>query len=161
MSDDQSVSIAVETPLSDEMRELVGELSTLLLSLTPAEACHHLTVEQMADPRTTVFVARVNGKAASCGALYRHQDGIAEVKRMYTRPGFQGRGIGAKILERIIATAEEEGLRELVLETGWNYDAARHLYERYGFELCGPVLDYPDHRESVFYRKALEAEKEI
>jgi putative acetyltransferase len=87
MSSAPAISIAVETPLSDEMRVMVGELNDLLLSLTSEDACHHLTVEQMADARTTVFVARVDGKVAACGSLYRHDGGIAEVKRMYTRPG--------------------------------------------------------------------------
>jgi putative acetyltransferase len=156
-----STTISIETPLSDDIRALVSELSDLLLSLTPAEACHHLTAEQMAGERTSVFVARVDGVVAACGALHRHGGDIGEVKRMYTRPDFQGRGLGAQILSRIIDLAAEEGLRELVLETGWNYEAARHLYERFGFQLCGPVLDYPAHAESVFYSRPLTAETEM
>lgn len=153
-------TIAIETPLSDDMRDMIGELSALLLSLTPAEACHHLTVEQMADDRTTLFVARVAGQVAACGALYRHDGGIAEVKRMYTRSAFQGQGLGAKILDHILDLAGREGVCELVLETGWNYRAARRLYERAGFVQCGAVLDYPDHPESVFYSRPMMAETE-
>ncbi|WP_417688963.1 GNAT family N-acetyltransferase [Roseibium sp.] len=156
-----SATITVETPLSPDMRAMVQELSDLLLSLTPAEACHHLTAEQMAGERTTVFVARVAGEIAACGALHRHDGGVAEVKRMYTRPAFQGQGLGAMILDRIIEEAKSEGVRQLVLETGWNYEAARKLYERRGFTLCGPVLDYPEHPESVFYSRPLMAETEI
>jgi putative acetyltransferase len=48
------ISIAVETPLQDEVRVLVTELNAVLLELTPPEHCHHLTVEQMADASTTV-----------------------------------------------------------------------------------------------------------
>nr|WP_209008314.1 GNAT family N-acetyltransferase [Roseibium polysiphoniae] len=147
--------------MQDDIRALVGELSDLLLSLTPADACHHLTAEQMACEQTTVFVARVDGEAAACGALHRHGDGIAEVKRMYTRPGFQGQGLGARILGQIIDLAREEGFRELVLETGWNYEAAKHLYERNGFARCGAILDYPAHAESIFYSRPLSAETEI
>ena len=39
-----------------------------LLELTPPEHCHHLTVEQMADDSTTVFIARDGGAAIACGA---------------------------------------------------------------------------------------------
>lgn len=157
MSEGTTSTIEIETPLTDEMREMIGELNTLLLSLTPQEACHHLTVEQMANPQTTVFVARVADKIAACGALYRHANGIAEVKRMYTRPSYQGLGLGRQILSRVMNLAEEEGISELVLETGVNYGAARHLYESAGFRQCGPVLDYPDHPESVFYSRPLSA----
>lgn len=155
-----TAAIAIENPLCDEMRALVGELSELLLSLTPADACHHLTPEEMAGKRTTVFAARVDGKLAACGALHRHEGGIGEVKRMYTRPAFQGRGLGRQILDRIIDLAAAEGLCELVLETGVNYGAARKLYEDHGFALSGPVVGYPAHPESVFYKRPLAAADE-
>jgi len=150
-----SFTIAVETPLQDEVRTLVAELNAVLLELTPPEHCHHLTVEQMADEDTTVFIAREGGAAVACGALKRHADGIGEVKRMYTRPSHRGRKIGEQIVARIEAMAREEGLERLVLETGDRHHAAWKVYERSGFVRCGPVLDYPDVEWSVFYEKAL------
>jgi len=157
MTGQRDIAIGIETPLSGDMRAMIGELSELLLSLTPADACHHLAPEDMANDRTTVFVARVDGAVAACGALYRHSDGVAEVKRMYTRPAYQGLGLARAILTRILELAEQEGMTQIVLETGHNYAAARKLYEQFGFEPCGPVLDYPDHPESVFYSKQLAA----
>lgn len=147
--------IAAESPLSDDVRELIAELNETLLALTPPEHCYHMTVEEMARPDTTVFVARDNGKAIACGALKRHEGGIGEVKRMYTRPAVQGRGVGGEILRAIEALAREEGLNELVLETGDQHAAAYRVYERGGFSRCGAVLDYPDTKWSVFYRKDL------
>lgn len=150
-----TVIIAVETPLQDEVRVLVSELNAVLVVLTPPEHCHHLTVEQMADAATTVFIARVDGAAVACGALKRHADGIGEVKRMYTHPSYRGRKIGEQIVARIEATARAEGLKRLVLETGDRHHAAWKVYERSGFTRCGPVLDYPDVSWSVFYDKPL------
>lgn len=152
-----AVEIAVESPLQDEVRELVAELNAALLELTPPEFCFHLTVEQMAGEATTLFVARDEGRAVACGALHRHADGIAEVKRMYTRPSHRGRRIGQMIVDRIEATARREGITRLVLETGDRHPAAWTVYERAGFSRCGPVLDYPDSRWSVFYEKNLAA----
>jgi putative acetyltransferase len=149
------ITIAVETPLQDEVRTLVAELNETLLALTPPEFCFHMTVEQMAEPATTVFVARDDGAAIACGALKRHDGTIGEVKRMYTRPSHRGRRIGAQIVERIEATAREQGLKRLVLETGDRHPAAWAVYERAGFTRCGPVLDYPDSQYSVFYEKRL------
>jgi putative acetyltransferase len=152
------VSIAVESPLQDEVRELIEALNAKLLSLTPAEFCFHMTVEQMADSHTTVFIARENGRAVACGALRRHGGGVGEVKRMYTRPKMQGRGIGGMIVGEIEALARREGLHTLVLETGDRHPAAWRVYERAGFSRCGPVLDYPDSEWSVFFEKRLDAE---
>ena len=147
--------IRIETPLQDEVRLLVSELNATLLELTPPEFCYHMTVEQMADDATTVFVARDDGRAVACGALKRHVGGIGEVKRMYTRPSHRGRKIGAQIVERIEAVARSEGLKRLVLETGDRHPAAWTVYERAGFTRCGPVLDYPDVKWSVFFEKTL------
>jgi len=149
------MAVAAESPLQDDIRELVAELNATLLELTPPEFVFHMTVEQMAEPATTVFIARDEGKAVGCGALKRHEDSIGEVKRMYTRPSHRGRRIGAEIVQRIEAAAREEGLTRLVLETGDQHPAAWAVYERAGFTRCGPVLDYPDSKWSVFYEKAL------
>lgn len=150
-----AIEIAVETPLQDDVRALVAELNSALLELTPPEHCYHLTVEQMAGEDTTVFIARDSGLAVGCGALKRHGGGLGEVKRMYTRPSHRGRKIGAQIVEQVEALARQEGLKRLVLETGDRHPAAWTVYERADFSRCGPVLDYPDSKWSVFYEKSL------
>jgi putative acetyltransferase len=152
-----ALTLATENPLQDEVRELVAELNAHLLSLTPPEFCFHLSVEQMAEPSTTVWIARDAGKAVACGALKRHSERIGEVKRMFTRPEWQGRGIGRRVLGEIIDAAITDGLEELVLETGDRHPAAWAIYEKAGFIRCGPVLDYPDSEYSVFYHKQLSA----
>lgn len=150
-----SVDIAVETPLSDDVRRLVAALNEAALKLTPREFTHHLTVDQMAGPDMTLFVARANGVAVAMGALRRHPGRIGEVKRMYTMPEHQGRGLGRRILAEIEALARREGLTSLVLETGNNFDAALHVYRRDGFRECGPVLDYPPTPYTAFFEKPL------
>jgi putative acetyltransferase len=89
------------------------------------------------------------------GALRRHAGSIGEVKRMYTRPDRQGAGLGGRILSEIEALARRENIRRLVLETGDRHPAAWRVYERGGFTRCGPILDYPDSKWSVFYEKPL------
>ena len=150
-----SLAIAVETPLSDEVRRLVAALNETALKLTPREFAHHLTVEQMAGPDMTVFVAREAGKAVAMGSLRRHPGGAGEVKRMYTMPEYQGRGIGKRILAEIEALARREGLASLALETGNNFDAALHLYRNAGFATCGPLLGYPPSPHTEFFQKSL------
>jgi putative acetyltransferase len=152
-----AISVAVEHPLQDDVRLLIAELNATLLALTPPEFCFHMTTEQMAEPHTTLFVAREDGAAVACGALRRHPECTGEVKRMYTRPSHQGRGIGGCVLDAIEALARREGLCRLVLETGHRHPAAWRVYERAGFSRCGAVLDYPNSEYSVFYAKALAA----
>ena len=151
-----AVTVTPESPLQDEVRELVRQLNAFLLSLSPPEACYHMTVEQMAEAATTLFVARdESGRAVGMGALRREGGGVAEVKRMYTLPEVRGRRVGGALLDRIVALAAEEGVTRLVLETGDRHPEAWRLYESRGFVRCGPVLDYPESKWSVFYEKPL------
>jgi putative acetyltransferase len=152
-----AITLTMESPLQEEVRELIAELNAHLSSLTPPEFNFFLTVEQMAEPDTTVWVARDSGRPVACGALKRHTDRIGEVKRMYTRPEWQGQGIGRRVLGEIVSAAMVDGLEELVIETGNQHPSAWAIYEKAGFTRCGPVLDYPDSEYSVFYHKQLSA----
>jgi putative acetyltransferase len=151
-----AITIRAESPLQDDIRELVSQLNTFLLTLSPPEACYHMTVEQMAEPPTTLFVARdEQGLAVGMGALRREGGGVGEVKRMYTLPEVRGQRVGSGLLDAIIALAKAEGLTRLVLETGDRHPEAWRLYESRGFTRCGPVLDYPESQWSVFYERPL------
>ena len=153
-----SFTIAIESPLSDDVRALVTALNEFTFGLTPAEYRHHMTVEQMAQADTTLFVARdESGAALGMGALRRHANGVGEVKRMFVRPEARGKRIGEAILAHIEALAREEGFTRLVLETGSNFDAARRVYERGAFVTCDGVLDYPPSAWTTFYTKDLAA----
>lgn len=151
-----SVSIAIETPLSEDVRALVQALNEYTYALTPAEYRHHMSVEQMAQADTTVFVARdESGAAIGMGALRRHGDAIGEVKRMFVAPQARGAGVGGALLAAIERHARDAGLARLVLETGANFHAARRIYERGGMYACEAVLDYPPSPWTAFYAKAL------
>lgn len=152
-------SIAVESPLQDEVRALVQALNAWALEQTPREFTHHMTVEQMAQHDTTVFIARgESGAAVGMGALKRHCDGLGEVKRMFTRPESRGGGLAGRIVAEIERLARKEGLTRLALETGAvdSFAAAWRVYERAGFIRCGAFLDYPaDSPHNIYYEKLL------
>ena len=153
-----ALTIAEETPLQDDVRIMVKALNETMIPLTPREFQFQLTVEQMADPSITLFVARVDGRPVGMGALKDHGGGLGEVKRMFTLPEMRGKRVGSQILQRIERLAGEKGLSRLVLETGEaaGFEAAYRVYERGGFARCGAVLDYPDSGFSRFYEKKLD-----
>ncbi|MDQ6437848.1 GNAT family N-acetyltransferase [Mesorhizobium sp. LHD-90] len=152
-----SIEIAVETPLQDDVRTMVSALNATMIPLTPREFQFQLTVEQMAEPAVTLFVARDEGKPVGMGALKDHGGGVGEVKRMFTLPEVRGRRVGSQLLRMIEALAREKGISRLVLETGEapGFEPAYRVYERGGFTTCGVVLDYPDSGHSRFYEKKL------
>ena len=153
-----AVTIAIESPLQDDVRALVAQLNDHLLPLWPLEFQFKMTVEQMDESTLTLFVARdASGRAVGMGALKEHGDGLGEVKRMYTLPEARGQRIGASLLETVERLARADGLSLLVIETGEapGFEAAWRVYEHGGFEVCGAVLDYPDSGYSRFYEKKL------
>ena len=157
-----AISIAVETPLQDDVRALVVRLNDHLLPLSPLEFQFKMTVEQMADSATTLFVARDEiGKAVGMGALKMHGPDLGEVKRMYTVPEVRGQRVGRQLLEKIVDLARERGLPVIMLETGTGHGMteAHRLYTRYGFVERGAFLDYPDSEWSAFFELRLDAEK--
>ncbi|KAB0570634.1 GNAT family N-acetyltransferase [Brucella pituitosa] len=152
------VRVSVETPLQDDVRDLVEALNAHMLPLSPLEFQFKMTVEQMAEVNTTVFVARdENGKAVGCGALKMHDNGVGELKRMFTRPEVRGKRVGSLLVDAIVELARARGISRLVLETGTGtgFDGAWRLYENSGFVRCGVVLDYPDSEYSAFFEKRL------
>ncbi|MEC9342419.1 MAG: GNAT family N-acetyltransferase [Pseudomonadota bacterium] len=138
---------------------MVAELNAYMIPLTPREFQFQLTVEQMAEPGVTVFVARdgEEGMPVGMASLKLHDATLGEVKRMFTVPAVRGRRVGSALLERVEQLARESGLERLVLETGEapGFEPAWRIYERHGFAQCGAVLDYPDSGWSRFYEKLL------
>ena len=156
-----AVSIAIETPLQDDVRGLVAKLNDHLLPLSPLEFQFKMTVEQMAGSDSTLFVARdEDGKAVGMGALKVHSAELGEVKRMFTDPEVRGKRIGSALLEAIVARARDKGLPTLMLETGTGpgMAEAHRLYTRSGFAPRGPFLDYPDSEWSAFFELKLKQE---
>ncbi len=153
-----AISITVETPLQDDVRAMVADLNATMIPLTPREFQFPLTVEQMADPSLTTFVARDEaGRHIGMASLKDHGNGLGEVKRMFTLPEVRGQRVGSQLLERLEQLAHEKGISRLVLETGEapGFEAAYRVYERSGFTVCGKVLDYPDSGFSRFYEKKI------
>jgi putative acetyltransferase len=153
-----AITIRTETPFQDDVRAMIAALNAYLQPLTPPEFQFQLTVEQMAEPTVTVFVARdEEGRAVGMASLKEHGDGLGELKRMFTVPDMRGRRVGSELLGCVEALARERGVARLALETGEapGFEPAWRVYERAGFVRCGPVLDYPDSGFSRFYEKTL------
>ena len=102
-----------------------------------------------------VAVAYVDSQAVSCGAFKRYDHGVAEIKRMFTRPEARGKRIAAAVLRELENWAAESGFSECILETGHKQPEAIALYRREGYEVIPNYGQYQGMDNSVCMRKVL------
>lgn len=79
-----------------------------------------------------VLILYDGNSPVSCGAIREYSASIAEVKRMYTKPEFRGKGLGKLILNELEKWAVELNYINLVLETAINLKPAVSLYTNHG-----------------------------
>lgn len=142
---------------SPDVLELLEFHFTAMRASSPPEACHVLPIDGLRDPALTFWTAREDGELVGVGALKELEPGHGEVKSMRTSPKHLGRGVGGAILAHIMAEARRRGYARLSLETGstQEFAGALRLYEREGFQLCGPFAGYPESPFTRFFTRAL------
>lgn len=96
-----------------------------------------------ARPCGRLLLAQVRNEATGCVALRPLDVGICEMKRLYVRPAFRGRGIGKILAEKIVAEARTIGYTTMKLDTLPIMHAAMRLYESLGFSPCPAYYDTP------------------
>ena len=97
-----------------------------------------------APPDGRLLLAEYEGRLAGCVALHEWENGICEMKRLYLRPSFRGKGLGRVVAEKIIAEAREIGYQRVRLDTiePLMKDAVE-MYRKLGFREIAPYRPNP------------------
>lgn len=97
-----------------------------------------------APPEGRLLLAQYDDQPAGCVALHRLEPKICEMKRLYLRPQFRGKGLGRALAERIIAEARQIGYERIRLDTVEPVmkDAVA-MYRRLGFREIDPYRVNP------------------
>ena len=141
----------------DDVRTLLAQHFSEMRAGSPPSACHVLPIDGLKHPAIRFFTLRENGDLLGCGALKRLSDDHGEVKSMRTCDTALGRGVGGALLDHPVMTARGMGMTRLSLETGSTppFAAAIRLYEREGFEDCGPFGGYRETPFTLFYTRKI------
>lgn len=99
---------------------------------------------EYAPPQGRLLLAEYEDQLAGCVALHKLEHGICEMKRLYLRPQFRGKGLGRLLADRIIAEARQIGYRRMRLDTVEPVmkDAVA-MYRRLGFKDIAPYCSNP------------------
>lgn len=103
----------------------------------------------------TVVVGYANDIAVGCGCFKIYDKNTVEIKRMFVRPEFRGKGIAGMILSELELWAAEKGYSASVLETGIGQSEAIRLYSRQGYIRIDNYGQYAGNPNSCCMSKRL------
>ncbi len=103
----------------------------------------------------TVVLAFEAGMPAGCGCFRPFAPETIEIKRMFVKPEFRGRGISRLMLAELEKWAGELGYAKSVLETGNQQAEAIHLYHRFGYTDIPNYGNYEGTETSICMGKKL------
>jgi GNAT superfamily N-acetyltransferase len=98
-------------------------------------------LEIFLPPDGRLLLATEGGRAVGIACMRRIREDMGEIKRMYVRPEFRGRGIGRALLEALLAEAQEIGYPRVRLDSTRFMKAAHALYRSAGFQEIEPYAE--------------------
>jgi ribosomal protein S18 acetylase RimI-like enzyme len=110
----------------------------------------------LADPARDTWVATAAGALVGFGIagpcklpVTPLEAAAGEIQRLYLRDDWQGRGLGTRLLERLLADLAARGHEPLYVGVWAENTGAQRLYARHGFSKVGeyffPVGAHRDH----------------
>lgn len=147
----------LEASTAEEYKAAVGLFNEYIASLDFdlgfQNVDHELTIlpTMYGPPTGRLFLVEAEGTFVGCVALRRiENDTTCELKRMYLRAAYRGKGIGKAFMEKSIQEARSLGYTVMKLDTiGYKMPWAVKLYESYGFRETNPYNHNP--HEGVLY----------
>jgi GNAT superfamily N-acetyltransferase len=92
-------------------------------------------------PKGIFYILKFKDKIIGMGAFRKLNDNTGEVKRMYIREEFRGKGFGKRLLKKLLTNGEEFGCSRVLLDTGKFMSAAQNVYRGAGFN---ETAKYPE-----------------
>ncbi|WP_299166288.1 GNAT family N-acetyltransferase [uncultured Arthrobacter sp.] len=116
---------------------------------TPVDA------DQFTPPRGGFAVGYFDGTPIAIGGWRLHDDGRAELKRMYVAEAHRGNGYSRAMLQWLERSAAAAGVNVMVLETNQQHPAALNLYLSAGYQPVPSFGYYADDPGSVYLGRDL------
>jgi len=118
-------------------------------------------VEKLASESHGVYyLLELEGAIIGMGILHQIREKAGEIKRMYIRPTYRGKGYGRTLLQQLLLKAKEFGYNTVYLDSARFMTSAHKLYRSFGFIECNeyPETEVPPQFKPqwLFMEKTLE-----
>jgi GNAT superfamily N-acetyltransferase len=140
----------IETVESPESIGLVRDLFLEYSKSLDVDLCFQGFAEELATlpgdyarPTGRLLLVFEEWQAAGCGALRRIDEEVCEMKRLYVRPAFRGKGAGRELIDALIRGAREVGYKRVRLDTLPSMTTAMAIYRSLGFREIAPYRVNP------------------
>lgn len=90
-----------------------------------------------------------------CASFKFYKSAIAEVKRVFVKKEYRGRGISKQLMSLLEKRAIEKGFCKLILESGEPLVEAMELYHQIGYRIIENYGQYKGLKESICMQKKL------
>ena len=109
------------------------------------------TLEDIHD----VIIVVHEGIPIACGSFKEYSVRVAEIKRVFVRESYRGKGLGKEIIKKLEEKAKIKGYKKLILETGKPMKSAIHLYKSTNFHVIDNYGQYVHMPQSICMEKIL------
>lgn len=117
-----------------DILELFSEHDTFMLDVLGEDRIYY-TRYNGNEKLERVWTACFEGLPVGCIAYRTKEAGTGEVKRLFVRPAYRGRGLSKELLLAVERYAREQGCRRLYLDTRITLEPAVSLYRGFGFQI--------------------------
>lgn len=149
------ISIASMPYNSPDAAALVEGLQDEYVRIYGSRDDSPVDADQFAPPRGGFAVGYVEGTPIAIAGWRLHDDGRAELKRMYVAEANRGNGYSRIMLQWLERSAAAAGVSVMVLETNQQHPAALRLYRSAGYEPVSAFGYYADDPGSVYLGRDL------
>lgn len=102
-----------------------------------------------------VVLAYNDNVPVGCASFKFYENRVAEVKRVFIKEEFRGKGISKQLMRLLEKRAIEKGFCKLVLESGAPLVEAMGLYKQLDYFIIENYGQYKDLKESICMQKIL------
>lgn len=136
--------------------ELCHDLDNFLNELVGGEEnrAEYIPYNQLDDIHDVIVVYDDDIPVGSA-SFKKYDDECAEVKRVFIKQEYRGRGISNKLMEMLENTAREQGYSYLILESGEELATAMAMYRKFGYKVIPNYGQYKNMPDSICMKKKL------